>query len=145
MPQYFDRLPGIRFLTRLSKQLVAINPFGGDYKPTRVPLLLPFGRPTLPFPHPWNFQRPIDILNAYFWRADEETGPGRHNRYLTYPAFRPCTSPATRVSSAPFSRPRAIAKDSSIATRCPQQELRGRQEKTPCFSAMDRCGDDNER
>lgn len=40
------------------------------------------GRPTLPFPHPWNFQRPIEILETYFWDADQETGPGRHNRYF---------------------------------------------------------------
>ncbi len=82
------RLPGTRFLTRLPKQLAAINPFGGDCQPSRVSLWQK-GRPTLPFPHPWNYQRPIDILESYFWRADEETGPGRHNRYLDIPGFPP--------------------------------------------------------
>ncbi len=89
MPRYFAQLPGIRILTRLPKQLVGMNPFGGDCKPTRVPLLLQTKRPSLPFPHPWNFQRPIEILDAYFWRADEETGSGRHNRYLDVPGFPP--------------------------------------------------------
>ncbi|MCA9117885.1 MAG: cytochrome P450 [Planctomycetaceae bacterium] len=54
-----------------------------------MPLLLQTGRSSLPVPHPWNFQRPIDILEAYFWRADEETGSGRHNRYLDVPGFPP--------------------------------------------------------
>lgn len=89
MHQYIDRLPGIRILTRLPKRLVGKNPFGGDCRPARVPLLFHAGRPTLPFPHPWNYQRPIDILEAFFWRADEETGPGRHNRYLDVPGFAP--------------------------------------------------------
>ncbi len=89
MPRFFDRLPGLSFLTRLPKQIVAINPFGGDCKPTRVPLLWKTGRPSVPFPHPWNFDRPIDILDTYFWRADEEPGSGRHNRYLDVPGFPP--------------------------------------------------------
>ena len=68
---------------------MAKNPFGGDCQPARVPLVWQAGRPTLPFPHPWNFQRPIDILEAFFWRADEDTGPGRHNRYLSVPGVPP--------------------------------------------------------
>ncbi|MCA9259384.1 MAG: cytochrome P450 [Planctomycetales bacterium] len=68
---------------------MARNPFGGDVLPTRVPLFWQRGRPTLPFPHRWNFQRPLDILEAYFWRADAETGAGRHNRYLAAPGFAP--------------------------------------------------------
>ncbi|MEQ9406374.1 MAG: cytochrome P450 [Fuerstiella sp.] len=43
----------------------------------------------MPFPHPWNFQQPIDILESYFWQANDETGPGRHNRYLDVPGFPP--------------------------------------------------------
>jgi cytochrome P450 len=43
----------------------------------------------LPFPHPWNYDQPIRILEAYFWRADEEQGSGRHNRYLDVPGFAP--------------------------------------------------------
>ncbi|MEX1039669.1 MAG: cytochrome P450 [Pirellulaceae bacterium] len=68
---------------------MAKNPFGGDCLPTRVPLFRQPGRPTLPFPHPWNYQCPIEILETYFWRADEETGPGRHNRYLKVPGLAP--------------------------------------------------------
>lgn len=68
---------------------MAKNPFGGNCIPSRVPLIWQPGRPTLPFPHPWNYQRPIDILETYFWRADEVQGPGRHNRYLDVPGLAP--------------------------------------------------------
>lgn len=85
-----DYLPGYRRLTRLPRQVLAVSPFDGDCRPSRVPLLQPFsGRPTLPFPHPWNYQQPIDLLETYFWRADEEQGAGRHNRYLDVPGFSP--------------------------------------------------------
>jgi cytochrome P450 len=47
------------------------------------------GRPTLPFPHPWNYLEPIRILETYFWGAESEPGPGRHNRYLEIPGFAP--------------------------------------------------------
>jgi cytochrome P450 len=47
------------------------------------------GRPTLPFPHPWNYREPLRILDTYFWNADAETGSGRHNRYLEVPGFAP--------------------------------------------------------
>lgn len=40
------------------------------------------GRPTLPFPHPWNYHDPIRILESCFCGADDIQGPGRHNRYL---------------------------------------------------------------
>lgn len=69
--------------------MIGMNPFDGDCRPTRVPLLFNSGRPSLPFPHPWNFQRPIDILATYFWRADEESGFGQHNRYLDVPGLPP--------------------------------------------------------
>ncbi len=66
------------------------SPFRGSLVPTRIPLLAPFsGRPTLPFPHPWNFTRPLSILETYFWNADEETGAGRHNRYLRVAGLAP--------------------------------------------------------
>lgn len=81
--------PGFRTLARLPNQLVGINPFEGDCKPTRVPILFKPGRRSLPFPHPWNYQRPIDILESFFFRADEETGSGQHNRYLDIPGFAP--------------------------------------------------------
>ena len=85
-----DRLPGIRKLARLPLQLIGRSPFNGDLEPTRVPLLKPrSGRPTLPFPHPWNYQQPISILATYWWDADEEQEPGRHNRYLDIPLLDP--------------------------------------------------------
>lgn len=75
---------------RLPRQLFGISPFAGDSRPTRVPLFKPgSGRPTLPFPHPWNYDQPIRILETYFWGADAEQGPGRHNRYLEVPGFAP--------------------------------------------------------
>lgn len=76
----------IRFL----KQLFHVNPFDGDCIPTRVPIVAPFsGRPTVPFPHPWNYSEPIKLLETFFWKADVEQGPGRHNRYLDFPGFDP--------------------------------------------------------
>lgn len=85
-----DHLPGYRRLLRLPRQFLRINPFAGDCLPARVPLFQPgSGRPSLPFPHPWNFQEPIRILDTYFWHADDEQGSGRHNRYLDVPGFPP--------------------------------------------------------
>src|SRR5262245_41757429 len=85
-----DSVPGLRRLLRLPQQLVGASPFAGDCRPSRVPLLaLGSGRPTLPFPHPWNYDQPLLILETYFWRADEEEGAGRHNRYLDVPGFAP--------------------------------------------------------
>ena len=67
--------------------------FGGDILPTRIPLLRlnPFAarRPSLPFPHPWNYTEPLDILSTYFWNADQETGSGRDNRYSVIPFVGP--------------------------------------------------------
>lgn len=78
------------FLKRLPGQFLGKNPFHGDCLPSRVPIFgLRSGRPTLPFPHPWNYQQPIRILESYFWEADSETGFGRHNRYLDFPGFAP--------------------------------------------------------
>ncbi|MCE9555871.1 MAG: cytochrome P450 [Planctomycetes bacterium] len=77
-------------IKRLPRQLLGINPFTGDSMPTRVPIFSPgSGRPTLPFPHPWNFSQPISILETYFWGADSEQGAGKHNRYLDVPGFAP--------------------------------------------------------
>lgn len=73
----------IQCIKRLPKQLLGVNPFDGDSKPTRIKLFAPGeGRPSLPILHPWNCTRPIDILETFFWKADTETGPGRDNRYL---------------------------------------------------------------
>lgn len=84
------RVPGVDRLARLPAQLLGTSPFDGDIRPTRVPVFWPRrGSPSLPFPHPWNYDQPIRILETYFWGADEEHGPGRHNRYLDLPGFRP--------------------------------------------------------
>jgi cytochrome P450 len=75
---------------RWSRPVFATSPFKGDIRPSRVPLLgLGLGRPTLPFPHPWNYDQPLRILETYFWNADEEAGSGRHNRYLKVPGLAP--------------------------------------------------------
>ncbi len=84
------RVPGFQRLVRLPRQLLLISPFDGDCRPTRVPIFQRgSGRPTLPFPHPWNYDQPIRILDTYFWNADAEEGPGRHNRYLEVPGAAP--------------------------------------------------------
>lgn len=85
-----DYVPGFRRMERLPRQLLGLTPFKGDVRPTRVPILRPgSGRPTLPFPHPWNYDQPIRILETYFWGADAEHGSARHNRYLEVPGFAP--------------------------------------------------------
>ena len=77
-------------LARVPGQVLGLNPFGGTCVPSRVPLVAPFSkRPTLPFPHPWNFQSPIQILETFFSGADRIAGGGRHNRYLDVPGFGP--------------------------------------------------------
>lgn len=82
-------------MRRLLKQVLGVHPFEGDIRPVRVPLCRPFsGRPSLPFPHPKNFQEPLRILETYFWRADEASDSvrasgGQHNRYLDCPGFAP--------------------------------------------------------
>ncbi len=85
-----ENVPGFQRLMRLPRQVLGVNPFDGDCRPTRVPLFRPgTGRPTLPFPHPWNYDQPLRILETYFWGADDEQGPGRHNRYLDVPGLAP--------------------------------------------------------
>jgi cytochrome P450 len=85
-----DYVPGFRRLERLPRQLLGISPFAGDIRPTRVPLFqLGSHRHTVPFPHPWNYLEPLQILESYFWGADAEQGSGRHNRYLEVPGFAP--------------------------------------------------------
>ena len=63
---------------------MSANPFVGDWMPTRVPLF-GFGRPSLPFPHLWNYREPLRILDTFFWGTERETGSGKHNRYLAVP------------------------------------------------------------
>lgn len=77
-------------LARLPRQIMRRSPFRGSITPARVPLVtLGSSRSTLPFPHPWNFTRPITILESYFHGADESSGHARHNRYLDVPGFAP--------------------------------------------------------
>jgi cytochrome P450 len=78
-------------LAQLSRQLRRKSPFGGSISPGRVPLFAPFaGRPSLPFPHPWNYHEPLRILDTFFHGADSEQDFGaRHNRYLDVPGFMP--------------------------------------------------------
>jgi cytochrome P450 len=82
------KIPGLHRLVRIPRQVVGRNPFAGDALPSRVPLFKT-GRPTLPFPHPWNYDQPIRILDTYFWGADELQGAARHNRYLEVLGFAP--------------------------------------------------------
>ena len=49
--------------------------------------MIGFGRPSLPFPHPWNYREPIRILDAFFWDVGRKTGSGKHNRYLDVPGL----------------------------------------------------------
>lgn len=77
------------WFTRLPGQLLGRNPFGGDIRPTRIGLFRwGGGRPSLPFPHPWNYHQPLQILETYYWRCEEQTGD-RHHRYLDVPGFAP--------------------------------------------------------
>ncbi len=66
---------------RFLQQVGGVNPFDGDCLPTRVSLF-GFGRPTLPFPHLWNYKNPIKIFETFYWNTEKETGSGKHNRYL---------------------------------------------------------------
>ncbi len=66
---------------RLLGQMSGDNPFAGDCLPSRVPLIAT-GRPSLPFPHPWNFREPIRILDTFWCGTDQLTGSAKHNRYL---------------------------------------------------------------
>lgn len=77
-------------LARLPRQLLGVNPFAGDCLPRRVKLVH-FGsnRPSFPFPHPWNYDQPLRILETYFWEPEREEAGARHNRYLDVPGFHP--------------------------------------------------------
>lgn len=72
----------------LPRQLTRRSPFKGSLQPARVPLFK-LGRPTLPFPHPWNYHKPLAILESFFSDADKDEGFARHNRYLEVPGFAP--------------------------------------------------------
>ena len=66
---------------RVLQQIRGVNPFDGDCLPTRVSLF-GFGRPSLPFPHLWNYKNPIKIFETFYWDTEKETGSGKHNRFL---------------------------------------------------------------
>jgi cytochrome P450 len=78
----------ISWPVRVLKQLAGVNPFAGDCLPSRVPFFA-LGRPTLPFPHLWNYREPIRIFETFWWGAEKENGPGKHNRYLYAGGFPP--------------------------------------------------------
>ena len=79
-----------RGISRLCGQLGGRNPFDGDSKPSRVKLFQPgAGRPSVPFPHPWNYTRPLKILETFFWQAERLEGPASNNRYLDIPGWAP--------------------------------------------------------
>lgn len=80
---------GLARFTSFLRQLTGACPFGGDLRPARIRLLRPGGRTTLPFPHPWNYGRPLEILESYFVGAERDEGSRRHNRYLEVPGFAP--------------------------------------------------------
>jgi cytochrome P450 len=77
-----------KWAARLLQQVRGVNPFDGECLPSRVSLF-GFGRPTLPFPHPWNYKNPIKIFETFYWDAGKETGSGKHNRYLYVAGFPP--------------------------------------------------------
>ena len=89
-----DYCPGFTRLVRLPRQLLCISPFSGDIKPSRVSILAPgANRPSQPFPHPWNFNQPLAILQTYFWQVEQQTIRGEpvdaHHRYLEFAGFGP--------------------------------------------------------
>lgn len=77
-------------IPRLIRRLIGIHPFQGDSKPGRVPAFVSKSkRPSLPFPHPWNYKQPIRILESFYVDADRESGSARNNRYLDILPFAP--------------------------------------------------------
>ena len=78
----------LEWVGHFRQQVVGVNPFDGDCLPTRVSLF-GFGRPSLPFPHPWNYKNPIKIFETFYWDSEKETGSGKHNRYLYLGGFPP--------------------------------------------------------
>ncbi len=75
-----------KWLNRTTKQIRGISPFTGSFLPGRVPVFAG-GRPSMPFPHFWNYHEPLKILETYFWGVDDEVGSKKHNRYLDVPGL----------------------------------------------------------
>ncbi len=71
---------------KILEQITGRNPFEGNLIPSRV-ALFQRGRPTQPFPHPGNYRQPLRILESIYCGAEQESGPGRHNRYLSVPGL----------------------------------------------------------
>ncbi len=77
-------------LRQIPRQVTCRSPFTGSIKPERVPLIdLTETRPTQPFPHPWNYNEPLKILETFFHGSERCEGPSRHTRYLDVPGFAP--------------------------------------------------------
>ena len=70
------------FNYKKTRETGGANPFKGDYFPSRMKLV-GFGRPSLPFPHFWNYKSPIKILETYFYDTDSLSGSLKHNRYMS--------------------------------------------------------------
>lgn len=83
------RVPGLARLSRIPRQVARRTPFRGDLLPARIPLFSLSPRPSLPFPHPWNYREPLRILETFFAGAEADPAPARHNRYLDVPGFAP--------------------------------------------------------
>ena len=116
-----------------------VNPFDGDCLPTRVPLV-GFGRPSLPFPHLWNYREPIRILDTFFCGAEQETGSGKHNRYLDVPGLSQVLvtrEPAfiRAVLSATGDKPGQFDRDTA-----PTAGSRGQRAKIRCCMPTAPCG-----
>lgn len=148
-----SRVPLYSRIERLPRQLLRRSPFKGDIAPVRIPLFaFGSGRPTLPFPHPWNYRAPLRILETFFWKADNDEGASRHNRYLDVPGFAPvlvtrdpgviqAISKATGDQPGQFDRStlpsvgiaRATGKDSLLYANGPQWK-RQKQLSAPPFA-----------
>jgi cytochrome P450 len=117
-----ERVPGYRRIKRLPRQLMRRTPFTGSILPGRVPLFrLGSGRPSLPFPHPWNYHEPLQILETFFCNAHTDNAAARHTRYLEVPGFAPVM--VTRdplviraISSATGDRPGMFDRDTLPST-----------------------------
>lgn len=81
-------MAGTSWFGRTVRQLRRATPFAGEYLPSRVGLF-GRGRPSLPFPHPWNYKEPLRILDTFFVHADRHEGARRHNRYLDVLGLQP--------------------------------------------------------
>lgn len=68
-------------LKNVWQQCLDTNPFVGDILPSRV-CLLERNLPCRPFPHLFNYKKPLDIFDAFYANAPADNLSARHNRYL---------------------------------------------------------------